>query len=85
MVMSVPFRGAGQLAGVVVGLISGQVEERLFERGDLRRKLEKGDAVCRSSSADCCGVEPGNDHVAIRDAFDKRAEARQRVGECARF
>ena len=57
--MSVPFLGGGQLAGAVLGLISGQVEERLFERGALHGELVEGYAVGGGNPADLGRAPPG--------------------------
>ena len=68
--MSVPFRGGGQLAGVVLGLISGQVEERLFERGALDGELVEGYAVGGRNPADLRRAQAGNDQGAVGAELD---------------
>jgi len=68
--MSISFRGGGQLAGVVFGFISGQVEERLFERRCLDCELVEGYAMGGRDSADLRGAQAGNDQGAVGTELD---------------
>ena len=68
--MSISFRGGGQLAGVVFGFISGQVEERLFERCSLDGELVEGYAVGGGHPADLRRAQAGNDQGAVGTELD---------------
>src|ERR1019366_7851196 len=52
VLMSDSFARVGQLAGVVVGLILGQVEIRILERRPKWGQLDQGDVVSGSGSPD---------------------------------
>ena len=77
VLMSSSFGCVNQLAGVVVGLVLGQVEIRLFERRSQWGQLYKGDVVGASGSAYGGGAEPGYDHGAIGSTLDQRASLGQ--------
>src|SRR5665213_599603 len=81
MLMSDSFGRAGQLPGVVIGFILGQVEIRLLERCPERGQFDEGDVVGRSNAADGSGVQSGYDHGAVRSALDQSAALRQGLGQ----
>ncbi len=55
---------------MVFGFISGQVEERLFERRSLDGELVEGYAVGGRHSADLGGAQAGNDQGAVGTELD---------------
>ena len=83
--MSISFRGGRQLAGVVLGLISGQVEERLFERRPLDGELVEGYAVGGRHPADLGRAQAGNDQGAVGTELDGGAPQGQGVGQFSRL
>src|SRR5580692_10868606 len=83
--MSGSLASAGQLAGVVVGFVSGQLEERLLERCAVHGELEEGDVVGGGGSADGGGVQAGHDHGAVGTALDHGAAAGQGGGQVGRL
>ena len=58
---------------MVLGLVSGQVEERLFERRCLDGQLVEGYAVGGRNSADLGGAQAGNDQGAVGTELDSGA------------
>src|ERR1700683_1861990 len=83
--MSGSLADAGQLAGVVVGFVSGQLEERFLERRAVHGELEEGDVVGGRSAADGGAVKPGHDHGAVGTALDRGAAAGQGGGQVGRL
>src|SRR5580704_8043669 len=81
VLMSDSFARAGQLAGVVVGFILGQVEIGLLERRPEWGELDKGDVVGASGSPDGGRVHPGHDHGAVRSALDHSAASGEGLGQ----
>ena len=55
---------------MVLGFISGQVEERLFERRSLDGELVEGYAVGGRNSADLSRAQAGNDQGAVGTELD---------------
>src|ERR1039458_2797205 len=81
VLMSSSFGCVDQLAGVVVGLVLGQVEIRLFERRSQWGQLDEGDVVGTSGCADRGGVHSGHDHGAVRSTLDQRASVGQGLSQ----
>src|SRR5271166_331730 len=73
VLMSDSFARVGQLAGVVVGFILGQVEIRLLERRPKWAQLDEGDVVSGGGAADGGSVHAGHDHGAVGSALDQSA------------
>src|ERR1700689_2097393 len=73
--MSGSFGCADELAGVVVGLVLGQVEIRLFERRSQWGQLDEGDVVRTGGRADGAGVHSGHDHGAVGSTLDQCASS----------
>ena len=81
VLMSSSFGCVDQLAGVVIGLVLGQVEIRLFERRSQWGQLDEGDVVGTSGGADRGRVHSGHDHGAVRSPVDQRASLGQGLGQ----
>jgi len=81
LLMSDSFARVGQLAGVVVGFILGQVEIRLLERRPKWGKLDQGDVVGRGGSSDGGRVHSGHDHGAVGSALDESSAPCEGLGQ----